>query len=79
MLGTHGQYNIGDELLLETFLARFGDQHHYVVNTYDPAFTGAQLAGRYDVELIDTRDWGGVTCCGTFDHATGWCSRAGAS
>lgn len=56
LLGTHGQYNIGDELLLETFLARFGDRHHYVVNTYDAAFTGAQLAGRYDVELIDTRD-----------------------
>ena len=55
-LGTHGQYNIGDELLLETFLAKLGPQHHYVVNTYDPDFTKTQLGGRYDVELIDTRE-----------------------
>lgn len=53
-LGTHGQYNIGDELLLETFLSTLGPEHRYVVNTYDPAFTRAQLAGRYHVELIDT-------------------------
>ena len=53
-LGTHGQYNIGDELLLETFLHQLGPEHRYVVNTYDTAFTRRQLAGRYDVELIDT-------------------------
>lgn len=53
-LGTHGQYNIGDELLLDTFLTQLGDQHHYVVNSYDPAFTRQQLAGRFDVEVIDT-------------------------
>lgn len=53
-LGTHGQYNIGDELLLETFLWQLGPEHRYAVNTYDKAFTGAQLDGRYDVELIDT-------------------------
>ena len=53
-LGTHGQHNIGDELLLETFLQHFGDDLHYVVNTYDPAFTGDQLAGRYSVTLVDT-------------------------
>lgn len=53
-LGTHGQRNIGDELLLETFLRQLGSQNHYVINTYDKAFTGAQLAGRYSVELIDT-------------------------
>ena len=38
-LGTHGQYNIGDELLLETFLEQLGDQHHYTINSYDPEFT----------------------------------------
>ena len=53
-LGTHGQRNIGDELLLETFLAQLGRGNHYVVNTYDKKFTGAQLAGRYSAELIDT-------------------------
>ena len=53
-LGTHGQYNIGDELLLETFLTQLGTEHHYVVNSYDPAFTRRQLAGRFDVEVIDT-------------------------
>jgi polysaccharide pyruvyl transferase CsaB len=53
-LGTHGQYNIGDELLLETFLTQLGPEHHYVVNSYDPAFTARQLAGRFDVDVIDT-------------------------
>ncbi len=53
-LGTHGQYNIGDELLLETFLTQLGAEHHYVVNSYDPDFTRKQLAGRFDVEVIDT-------------------------
>lgn len=55
LLGTHGQYNIGDELLLEVFLAQLGTRHRYVVNSYDPAFTGAQLRGRYDIDLVDTR------------------------
>jgi polysaccharide pyruvyl transferase CsaB len=53
-LGTHGQHNIGDELLLETFLSQLGAEHHYVVNSYDPSFTAAQLAERYDVGVIDT-------------------------
>lgn len=53
-LGTHGQYNIGDELLLETFLMQLGPEHHYVINSYDPSFTREQLAGRFDVEVIDT-------------------------
>ena len=53
-LGTHGQYNIGDELLLETFLTQLGAQHRYLVNSYDPAFTGAQLRPRFEVEVIDT-------------------------
>lgn len=53
-LGTHGQYNIGDELLLETFLTQLGPEHQYVINSYDPAFTRRQLAGRFDAEVIDT-------------------------
>lgn len=54
LLGTHGQHNIGDELLLETFLSRLGDTHRYVINTYDPADTAARLGTRYRYELIDT-------------------------
>ena len=53
-LGTHGQYNIGDELLLETFLTQLGPEHHYVINSYDPVFTREQLAGSFDIEVIDT-------------------------
>ena len=53
-LGTHGQHNIGDELLLESFLHQFGPDAHYVINTYDKEFTEAQLGDRYSFELIDT-------------------------
>ncbi len=53
-LGTHGQHNLGDELLLETFLHQLGDRPNYVINTYDEGFTAEQLAGRYRAELIDT-------------------------
>lgn len=53
-LGTHGQYNIGDELLLETFLTQLGTQHRYLVNSYDPDFTRGQLRPRFDVEVTDT-------------------------
>lgn len=54
MLGTHGQYNIGDELLLATFLQQLGSGHDYVVNTYDPADTAARLDPGVSVQLIDT-------------------------
>jgi polysaccharide pyruvyl transferase WcaK-like protein len=53
-LGTHGQYNIGDELLLETFLEQLGDQHRYYINSYDPEFTTRQLAGRYEASVFHT-------------------------
>lgn len=53
-LGTHGQYNIGDELLLETFLSELGDQHQYFINSYDPAFTTDQLKDRYNVQVFHT-------------------------
>jgi len=53
-LGTHGQHNIGDELLLETFLCQLGSNHRYVVNSYDPEFTATQLGDRYDVDVIQT-------------------------
>ncbi|MGB0111963.1 MAG: hypothetical protein WBP59_01965, partial [Ilumatobacteraceae bacterium] len=53
-LGTHGQFNVGDELLLETFLGQLGSQHRFMVNSYDPARTAAALDGRYDVDVFDT-------------------------
>lgn len=53
-LGTHGQHNVGDELLLETFLAQIGDHHHYRVNSYDPRETNSRLGSRFDVDVFDT-------------------------
>lgn len=53
-LGTHGQYNIGDELLLETFLTQLGEKHAYSVNSYDPTFTAAQLQPRFQVDVFHT-------------------------
>lgn len=53
-LGTHGQANVGDELLLDTFLTELGRDHSYAVNSYDPAATTAQLRSRFDVDVFDT-------------------------
>jgi len=53
-LGTHGQHNLGDELLLETFLAQLGRAHRYFVNSYDPEFTTGQLAGAYNAHVFHT-------------------------
>lgn len=56
LLGTHGQHNIGDELLLATFLDHLGAGHHYRVNSYDPGATARWLAGRFDAETFHTTD-----------------------
>jgi len=53
-LGTHGQFNVGDELLLETFLAQLGSEHSYDVNSYAPSETAEQLGDTYDVAVFDT-------------------------
>ncbi len=53
-LGTHGQFNLGDELLLETFLSQLGSKHQYAVNSYDPAFTQGMLRPRFNVEAFHT-------------------------
>lgn len=53
-LGTHGQFNVGDELLLETFLSQLGTENRYVVNSYAPSETAATLGSAFDVEVIDT-------------------------
>jgi len=53
-LGTHGQHNIGDELLLETFLAQLGDYHEYYINSYNPEFTQKQLKNNYIIQVFHT-------------------------
>ena len=53
-LGTHGQFNLGDELLLETFLSQLGSEHRYAVNSYDPAFTQGMMTPRFNVESFHT-------------------------
>jgi polysaccharide pyruvyl transferase WcaK-like protein len=53
-LGTHGQFNIGDELLLETFLSQLGEEHRYAVNSYDPEFTVGMLRPRFHLETFHT-------------------------
>ena len=53
-LGTHGQFNIGDELLLETFLAQLGGEHQYAVNSYDPPFTQNAMRPKFNVESFHT-------------------------
>ncbi|HPX38536.1 MAG TPA: polysaccharide pyruvyl transferase family protein [Mycobacterium sp.] len=53
-LGTHGQANVGDELLLDTFLTELGPDNAYAVNSYDPSSTRAQLADRFEVDVFDT-------------------------
>jgi len=53
-LGTHGQFNLGDELLLETFLSQLGSEHRYAVNSYDPAFTQNAMRPKFSVESFHT-------------------------
>lgn len=53
-LGTHGQYNWGDELLLETFLHNFRPHaHSFYVNTYDRADT-EKLFAHHDITTFHT-------------------------
>jgi polysaccharide pyruvyl transferase WcaK-like protein len=56
LLGTHGQFNLGDELLLETFLSQLGPEHRYSVNSYAPDETAAGLTDRFHVDVFDTAD-----------------------
>ena len=53
-LGTHGQYNWGDELLLETFLHNFrAGADSFYVNTYDRADT-EKLFGHHQLTTFHT-------------------------
>ena len=53
-LGTHVQFNLGDELLLETFLSQLGEEHTYAVNSYYPAFTQNAMRPKFNVESFHT-------------------------
>ena len=53
-LGTHGQNNIGDEMLMETFLIQLGDKHQYTVNSYNPEFTKVKFADNFDLIIFHT-------------------------
>ena len=54
VLGTHGQANVGDELLLQTFLDQLGAQHRYEINSYTPDETAESIDDTFDVEVFDT-------------------------
>lgn len=54
LLGTHGQFNVGDELLLQTFLRELGTDFDYQVNSYDPASTAASIDEAFMVDVFDT-------------------------
>ena len=54
VLGTHGQANVGDELLLQTFLDQLGAHHRYEINSYAPDETAESLDDSFDVEVFDT-------------------------
>lgn len=54
-LGTHGQKNWGDELLLKTFIRRLSPLANKIyVNSYEPKDTQAYLEG-YNVTVFDTK------------------------
>jgi polysaccharide pyruvyl transferase CsaB len=53
-LGTHGQKNWGDELLLEAFLVNFRDSaNKFYVNSYDPDET-SRLFKKFDITTFHT-------------------------
>src|SRR5687767_12502003 len=54
-LGTHGQKNWGDELLLHVFMHRLrGVADRFYVNSYDPGLTAAYL-NRPDITIFNTK------------------------
>lgn len=54
VLGTHGQANVGDELLLQTFLDQLGAEHHYEINSYTPDETADSIHEAFSVDVFDT-------------------------
>ena len=56
LLGTHGQENWGDEILLETFLQSLGQEHNYLVNSYNPNQTEFRFSKTFDKNKIAELD-----------------------
>lgn len=54
LLGTHGQYNWGDDLLLETFLKQLGSDNEYYINSYDPLKTSEFIGSNFKVKVFHT-------------------------
>jgi polysaccharide pyruvyl transferase WcaK-like protein len=58
LLGTHGQDNWGDEILLETFLKSLGSQNQYLINSYNPDQTLKRFSldfnGDFDIQVFHT-------------------------
>jgi polysaccharide pyruvyl transferase WcaK-like protein len=58
LLGTHGQDNWGDEILLETFLQSLGQNNKYLINSYNPQQTlerfSKNFKGNFDIEVFHT-------------------------
>lgn len=51
-LGTHGPFNIADDLLLETFLLQLGREHDYTVTSNNPRVTENYLRSLFKAQAI---------------------------
>jgi polysaccharide pyruvyl transferase WcaK-like protein len=51
-LGTHGPFNIADDLLLETFLLQLGREHDYAVTSNHPRVTENYLRSLFKAQAI---------------------------
>lgn len=54
LIGTHGQSNWGDDILLETFLTQLGNENMYFVNSYDPAATQKNFSEKFNITCFHT-------------------------
>lgn len=54
LIGTHGQLNWGDDILLETFLTQLGNKNEYFVNSYDPKTTEKDFNSRFNITCFHT-------------------------
>jgi polysaccharide pyruvyl transferase WcaK-like protein len=52
LIGTHGQYNWGDDILLDSFLHQLGPEFNYFINSYDPESTAKEYEGKYKVNKV---------------------------
>jgi polysaccharide pyruvyl transferase WcaK-like protein len=52
LLGTHGQYNWGDDILLHSFLHQLGPNFSYYINSYDPESTRTLYEQEFDIKKV---------------------------